>query len=89
MRQTFIYRITDKNGSPERYIYAVNKPAAKRWQLENCPDIKAEFECLGIKKIPIEIHAQEFSPIEYAAISKHYSDMSNPDLWKELMKLSQ
>ena len=89
MKQTYIYRITDLNGSPERYIYAVNKPSAKRWQLENCPGIRPQFECIGIKKVPISSHAQEFSPIEYAAINKHYSDMSNPDLWKELVKLTK
>lgn len=85
MKQTFIYRIIDENGSPARYIYAVNKPSAKRWQQENCPEIKAKFECIGIKKVPIEAHAQEFSNVEYMAMRKHLADMTNPDLWKEFV----
>lgn len=88
MKQTFIYRISDQRSDssvPDRFIYAVNKPAAKRWQQENCPEIKAKFECIGIKKVPIDIHAQEFTQLEYMAIRKHVSDMTNPDLWKEFL----
>ena len=88
MKQTYIYRITDKRDdstAPVRYIYAVNKESAKRWQKENCPEIKPSFECIGMKKVPIDVHAQEFSFEEYWAMEKHLSDMTNPQTWKRFM----
>jgi len=86
MKQTYIYRITDEgSAAPARYIYAVNKQSAKRWQQENCPGIKASFECIGIKKVPIQDRAQEFTQTEYMAINKRIADMTNPDLWKNYL----
>lgn len=87
MKHSYIYRITDRNtdslSGSERYIYASNKPSAKRWQLEHCPEIKASIECIGEKKAPIASHAEEFTPIEYEAIRQRLSDMTNPAFWKE------
>lgn len=86
MKQTYIYRITDKTDDRNVfYIYARNLPAAKEWLWSNKPEIKGRFECIGQKKQPIQEHAKEFSSDEYAAIRRRISDMTNPDLWKEFI----
>lgn len=88
MKQTYIYRITDKrenNSMPARYIYAMNKPSAKRWQVENCPEISAKIECIGIRNTPMGVYAQEFSFAEYQAINKRISNMTDPNFWKNFV----
>jgi hypothetical protein len=86
MKQTYIYRITDKtDASKVFYVYARNLPSAKEWLWSNKPEIKGRFECVGQKKQPIAERAQEFSADEYAAIRHRIADMTNPDLWKNFV----
>ena len=61
MKQTYIYRITDKtDASKVFYVYARNLPSAKEWLWSNKPEIKGRFEQIGFKKFPIEERAREF-----------------------------
>jgi len=84
MKQTYIYRITDKSDAGKVfYVYARNLPSAKEWLWSNKPEIKGRFECVGLKNQPIAERAQEFSADEYAAIRHRIADMTNPLTWKK------
>lgn len=87
MKQTYIYRITDKtDASKVFYVYARNLPSAKEWLWSNKPEIKGRFECVGEKNEPIMEHAREFDQDEYNTMAYMIGCYKNPDLWKEFIK---